>query len=341
MSVRRTTSFLAAKTVTFTAALAVKVLAMKALTVKVLAVTVLVAMVAVGMMFAGCSRNKGRTVSVIGSTSVQPFAEMLADEFNSKHSDMYVEVQGGGSTAGIQAVESGYANIGMCSRMLKSDEHYTPITIALDGVAVVVHPSNPVDTLTLEQIRGMFSGKITNWKEVGGKDVPITLITREEGSGTREAFTQLVMDKDTADKVKKIKSRYKDPATMPAEDKTAIEELERNKPRITMYTITEPSNGSVKALVMGDAAGIGYMSLGQVKGEVKALKIRGVGGDVVDPTAEAVLSGKYPLVRPFLFVIKGTVGAESQKFIDYVLSDEAQRILENKGLIRAPKKGQK
>ena len=245
----------------------------------------------------GCSRNKGRAVKVLGSTSVQPFAEMLSQEFNKSHSDLYVEVDGGGSAAGIKAVAQGYANIGMCSRSLKKGEDFTPITIALDGIAIVVHHDNPVKNLTREQIRKMFTREITNWSSLGGRNAAITLITREEGSGTREAFTKMLMD---------------------------------GQP-ITMHCITEPSNGSVKALVGGDENAIGYMSLGQVEGNVRAVDVEGVVANRAN-----VVNGTYPLVRPFLFILNGKASPQSQKFINFVLSSQGQKMLEDEGLVKAP-----
>ena len=245
----------------------------------------------------GCSRGKDRAVKVLGSTSIQPFAEMLAQEFNAKQKDVYVEVDGGGSTAGLKAISEGYASIGMCSRGLKNGENFTPITIALDGIAVVVRKSNPVKSLTREQIRDMFAGRLTYWSQVGGRHKKITLITREEGSGTREAFTKLVMGDE--------------PITP---------------------CITEPSNGAVKALVDGDEDAIGYMSLGQVQGGLRAVDVDGVAA-----TRENVVNGKYPLVRPFLFVVKSQPDSQSQKFIDFVLSDQGQRVLEQEGLVAVPK----
>ncbi len=289
-----------------------------------------VALVAAGALTAGCSR-KAAGVKVMGSTSIQPFAEMLAEEYNSRNA-LHVEVDGGGSTAGLQGVESGIAHIGMCSRSLKSDEHFTPVVIALDGVAVIVHPENPVTKLTRKQVRDLFAGKITNWSEVGGANLPVHLITREEGSGTREAFTQLVMEQESTAKIKKLNSGYKQPATMPVAVKAEIEEIIRSRPQISMYSVTEPSNGSVKALVEKDKAGVGYMSLGQVDAAVKALEIDGI-----VPTNQTVTNGKYPLVRPFLFVLKGQASDEAQKFIDFVLSPPGQQMLQREGLVPAPR----
>ena len=146
----------------------------------------------------GCRDLKNQPVSVIGSTSIQPFAELLAEEYQKTAPARNVDVQGGGSTAGIQALADGIADIGMCSRALNEEEktRFTPIEIARDGLAVVVHKSNSVDNLTKQQIQMLFSGRIKNWKELGGRDMPVRLIMREEGSGTREAFINLVMKKD-------------------------------------------------------------------------------------------------------------------------------------------------
>lgn len=245
------------------------------------------------------SGGKGETVDVIGSTSVQPFAEVLSEEFNAQKHDFKVEVQGGGSTVGVHSTIEGFANIGMASRSLKPEEAdiLTPITIARDGLAIVVHNSNPVDNLSIEQVRKMFAGEITNWKEVGGFDAPIRLIVREESSGTREAFMNLVMGKGV---------------------------------RVVRTAINQDSNGAIKELVKNDPYSIGFMSLGLVTDELKAIQVNGV-----DATVDAVVDDRYPLVRPFLFLVKGEPSARAQKFIDFVLSDHGQDILAREGLVRA------
>jgi len=244
----------------------------------------------------GCRKSGRRVVTVLGSTSIEPFAEMLAEEYNARQGAIEVEVLGGGSTAGIQAVRTGIAQIGMCSRGLKPQEHFTPIVIARDGIAMVVHPSNPVKDLSLSQIRDLFSGRVGNWREVGGADSPVRLITREEGSGTREAFVKLVMGGE----------------------------------RISRYALTQESNGAVKELVRHDPSAIGYMSLGLVGPELRSLDV-----NAAQPTSENVANGSYPLVRPFLFVVSGPPSAEAQLFISFVLSSDGQRMLEREGLVRA------
>ncbi len=246
---------------------------------------------------AGCPRTSGRSVSLLGSTSIQPFAEILSERYAKKYPGHFVEVQGGGSTAGLQAAASGLVDIGMCSRSLTEKESrlFTPILIARDGLAIVVNPANPVATLSLGQLRALFAGRVTNWQEVGGKDGPIWPITREEGSGTRESFVRLVMGDE----------------------------------RISRRALTQESNGAVKELVKGDAATIGYMSLGLLGEDLKAMAVEGI-----PPTVENVLAGRYHLVRPLLFVTKGAANSAAQKFVDFVLSPEGQSLLAREGLVR-------
>ena len=221
---------------------------------------------------------------------------MLAERYGKDHPGEFVEVQGGGSTAGLQAAESGLVNIGMCSRSLTAKEAliFTSILIARDGLALVGNRENPVVKLSVEQVRALFSGRVTNWNEVGGQKGPIRPITREEGSGTRESFVRLVMGNE----------------------------------RIAGRALTQESNGAVKELVKGDPAAIGYMSLGLVGKDLKAVAMDGI-----QPTVENVLAGRYSLVRPLLFVTKGTANAAAQKFIDYVLSSQGQSLLASEGLV--------
>ena len=245
----------------------------------------------------GWGGGKGPALNVVGSTSVQPFAEMLAQAFEESHPGQVVDVQGGGSTAGLQAVRSNIADIGMCSRALKPDEtQFEAVVIARDGLAVIVHPSNPIANLTREQIRRLFSGAVANWRDVGGEGRTVRPITREEGSGTREAFVKMIMGGE----------------------------------RISRKALTQESNGAVKELVRNDPAAVGYMSLGLVGTEVKAVSVDGV-----PPTSENAATGRYPLIRPFLFVTRGRPSPRAQAFIDFVLSPQGQKMLQKEGLIGA------
>jgi phosphate transport system substrate-binding protein len=222
---------------------------------------------------------------------------MLAEEFNKLNPNQRVEVLGLGSTAGLQAAGNGTADIGTCSRELDEKEKpdfLEPIVIARDGLALIVHHTNNIDSLTRKQVHDLFAGEIGNWKQLGGPDCPVRLITREEGSGTREAFAKLIMGKD----------------------------------HISAKALTYESNGAVRELVNNDPCAIGYMSLGMVKdANVKPLKIDGV-----EPSAGGVRDGTYKLSRPFLFVMKHEPNAATKAYIDFVMSPAGQKMLEDEGL---------
>ena len=217
----------------------------------------------------GCkssSQTTSRPLCVAGSTSVQPFAEKLAEVYMHRHPGVRIDVQGGGSSAGIYAATQGAADLGASSReLLGKEKQLVEIPIAFDGIAVIVHPANPLTTITLAEIRQIFSGAATNWSLLGLPPHAIHLITREEGSGTREAFEHLVM----------------------------------NKQDITPAALVQDSNGSVREIVAGDPNAIGYISAGLVDNRVKALSIDGV-----LPTRENIKSHAYKLTRRFLFVTR-------------------------------------
>ena len=187
----------------------------------------------------GCQRSKAG-ITVAGSTSVEPFAELLAEEYMHHHPNSHIYVQGGGSSAGIEAIRNGAAHIGMSSRsLIGKEKSLHAITIAKDAIAIIVHPKNPVHDLPSVKVREVFSGQIRNWKELGGSNQPIVLVTREEGSGTREAFQKLVMGEED----------------------------------IALEALVQDSNGAIRQVVAGDPSAIGYISLGLVNEKVKALQI--------------------------------------------------------------------
>lgn len=242
----------------------------------------------------GCQRSKAG-ITVAGSTSVEPFAELLAEEYMIRNPHSHIYVQGGGSTAGIEAVRSHAANIGMSSRSLMGKEKSLyAVTIAKDAIAIIIHPKNLVEDLSLVKVREVFSGRIRNWKEIGGQDHSITLVTREEGSGTREAFQKLVMGEE----------------------------------EISLEALVQDSNGAIRQVVSGDPHAIGYISLGLVNEKVKALRISGV-----EPNVKNIESGRYHLVRPFLFVFNGEPNGEAKAFLDFVMCPAAQELLCKEGLI--------
>ncbi len=247
----------------------------------------------------GCRGETGGGITLAGSTSVEPFAELLAEEYkllNPKSAP--INVQGGGSGAGIQAALMGVADIGMSSRALKPEEakELTGILIARDAIAVIVNPRSPLADIPAERLRDIFAGRVRDWQELGWEARPITVVTREEGSGTRDAFGSLVMGKDD----------------------------------VAASAIVQDSNGAVRAIVAQDPHAIGYISLGLVNQEVKALRVDGI-----EASAESVTQGKYRLARPFLFLTKGEPKGEVTAFIEFVLSPEAQALLASEGLVRA------
>jgi phosphate transport system substrate-binding protein len=234
-------------------------------------------------------------LTLAGSTSIQPFADKWAEVFMETHRDYGVNVQGGGSSAGIQACKSGACQIGMSSRDLKGDEKdLVEIVVARDGLAIIVHPSNPVRGLKLGEVKQIFAGDIRGWALLGGPDRAITVVTREEGSGTRGAFQELVM----------------------------------GKTRIFAGAITEDSNGTVREIVAHDPYAVGFISLGLVNEQVRALDLDGAAAN-----EENIRNKSYKLIRPFLFVSRGEPTGHAKDFIDFVLSDEGQAMIKKEGLL--------
>jgi len=245
-------------------------------------------------------------VVVAGSTSVQPLSEELAAAFMDVNGDITVEIQGGGSGQAAVSLADGIADIGALSREVKDEEKSTIVKeyiIAKDGVAVIVNTDVTVTDLTLEQIKGIFTGEIANWKEVGGKDQTITVVSREEGSGTRGAFTELtgVMEKDSAG--------------------TEIDSTSKN-------AIVQPSTGAVLQAVGSTPGSIGYVSMEALNDTVIALEVGGV-----SISKETVLDGTYAISRPFIYGVAGEVSEAAQAFIDFIMSAEGQALIEENGYI--------
>lgn len=253
----------------------------------------------------GCGRGaRSRQLVLAGSTSVQPVAENIAEHYQVEHPDRIVNVQGGGSTAGVKAATDGAADIGMASRSLKPEEAsvLTATAIALDAVCFIVHPSNRLEAITKEQAQAIYLGKITRWSEMAGPEWSslrrrhdrITVITREEGSGTRSAFEESVMDKQD----------------------------------ICPQAIVQDSTGTVRAIVETDPNAIGYISLGMATEGIKVIAYEGVVA-----TEAAVHDHTYPLSRPFNLLTKGEPSPDGRAFLDYALSPEGQRLVTQAGYI--------
>lgn len=266
-------------------------------------VIVAIAIVAIGLIAWQLARPVGGELTIAGSTTVLPITQECARLYMEEVCPCTrISVSGGGSGTGIQQVGEGLIDIGAASRDLRSSElgqwpDLQPVAIGKDSVAIIVHPSNPIDDLTLEQISQIFAGDITNWIDFGGDDAPINLITREEGSGTRGIFEEKVME--------------------PFGKEIAGEAL------------VKTSNGEVRATIATDENSMAYLSLGYVDETVKAISIGGVEANV-----ENVLSEDYPIVRTLWLITKGTPNTLAQSFIDFVLSDEGQQVVEDLGYIK-------
>jgi phosphate transport system substrate-binding protein len=235
-------------------------------------------------------------LTLAGSTSLQPFGEKWAEAYQASNPGVTIHVQGGGSTAGIQAAISGAAQIGMSSRALTAEETamVTGIVVARDGIAIVVHPTLPVSDLMLNQVRAIYSGEIQSWHSLGGRDAPITVITREEGSGTRSSFEALVM----------------------------------GGRRISPSALVQDSTGAVRQMVASDPAAVGYVSIGLLDASIKALRLQGV-----EATEANIDRGAYPLVRPFLFVVPPAPQASAKGFVAWVTGPEGRALTRREGLL--------
>ena len=242
-----------------------------------------------------------QTMTVAGSTTCLPIAEIAAEGFK-EETGIDVLVSGLGSSAGIEAVSAGTADIASSSRGLNADEQdlgLTPIVIAHDGIAVIVNDDNPVDNLSTEQLRDIYAGKITNWKEVGGEDLRIQVINRDEASGTREAFRTIVMD------------------GTPFDCRSAV----------------LSGTGQVRDVVSRSRGAIGYISLGFVDSLNAKTSVKAVSVNHVEASEKTVASGGYPISRDLYFFVKGAPSQQAQDYIDYVTSEKMDKQIREAGFI--------
>ena len=262
----------------------------------------LVALLVAATVFgAGCtstSNTASGKLQVAGSTSVQPHAEVLAKAFQQNNSGIQVYVQGGGSSAGIQAVGTGIAAIGMSSREVKASEMtkyptLEPVAIAVDGIAIIVSPKNTVSNLTMNQTRDIFTGNITNWNQLGGSDAKINVVNREEGSGTRDGVQTIVLNGGNFS-----------------------------------GGVVQSSTGAVKTTVSQDANAIGYISSAEVDSSVKAVSIDGTA-----PTYDNIANRTYKIQRDLFFVTKGDPSGLASQFLNFTLSPSGQALLKEDGLV--------
>ena len=265
-------------------------------------VSILLAIAMSALLFSGCGKAAKSTgsVSTDGSTSMEKVIGALGESFMSANSGVTFTYNPTGSGSGIKAVQEGRCDIGLSSRSLKDEEKAAGLketVLAYDGIAVIVSPENPVSDLDIATIAKIYTGEITNWKDVGGADSEIVVIGREAGSGTRDGFESVTGTKDAC--------KYRQELT---------------------------STGDVITSVAQNPNAIGYASLASVKDSVKALSVGGV-----VPTEDTVRDGGYAIQRPFVLITREgeALSETAQKFFDYVTSGEAADIIAAAGAVAA------
>ncbi|MGQ9583160.1 MAG: phosphate ABC transporter substrate-binding protein [Thermoplasmatota archaeon] len=262
-----------------------------------------IGMAALAGCIGGPPSGEKQILRIEGSTTVLPIVQRAAESYMDRHPDVDIRVSSGGSSVGIAGVSQGRVDIGMSSREVKQSEmeaspDLRPVPIARDGLAFVVHSSNTLQNITVERVRGIYNGTYTSWRQLGGSDTEIVVIGRDAASGTREYFHEAIMHKEDCVR------------TM----------LEKN------------SNGAVKESVAQTPGAIGYVGLGYVDASVRALKVTTASGNV-EPTIANVRSGAYPVSRSLYLITKGAPSGLAKEFLDYVLSAEGQRIVEDEGFV--------
>lgn len=243
-------------------------------------------------------------VNVSGSTSVARVMDVLAEHYNRTQSDTYVAVQGVGSSAGITLVKKGVADIGMSSRYLtesEQDETLAVTPIAFDGLAVIVNKGNPIENITREQLFDIYKGKVTNWKQLGGNDQSIAVVTREASSGSRYSFESLMG------------------LTKVLNDRLVSD--------INPENLVVNSNSMVKTIVNHNKQAIGFVSTGSVDRSIKAIEFEGV-----KASSKTIANGTYQLSRPFLVLYNTeTLDQNVRGFIDYLQSEKTRALIEEYG----------
>lgn len=242
-------------------------------------------------------------ININGSTTVLPIAQKVAESYMKENPDAKISISGGGSGNGIKAIIDGTADIGNSSRAMKPEEEklakekgVTPasFTVAYDCIIPVVHPSNTLKDITMDQLKAIYKGDIRNWKEIGGPDKAIVIISRDTSSGTYEVWEEKVMKKE----------------------------------RVFPGALLQASNGAVAQAVSKNPNAVGYVGVGYLNNTLKALSVNGVVG-----SKETTLNGKFPISRPLFMFTKGQPAGEIKSFIDYVMADKGQKLVEESGFV--------
>ncbi|MBU1124930.1 MAG: PstS family phosphate ABC transporter substrate-binding protein [Candidatus Omnitrophica bacterium] len=256
--------------------------------------------------FAGPDKN---SIQIKGSDTMVNLGQAWAEKYMEENSAEFIAVTGGGSGTGISSLISGTCDIAMCSRTIKRKEidlaknrGVSPdeIKVALDGLAVVVNLKNPIENLTVDQLAGIFTGRITNWEEVGGEDKKIVILSREVNSGTHVYFKEYVLQKNDS----------------------------KNKDEFASSALLLSSSQAIADEVAGNPSAIGYYGMGYISPQQKAVHVAlDSNAEYIAPTIENVVSGKYPISRPLFLYTNGQPQGLVKKFIDFTLSPEGQEII--------------
>jgi phosphate transport system substrate-binding protein len=252
---------------------------------------------------AAFAKKKGNSLTIAGSTTVLPISQRCAEVFMDKNPDVNISVRGGGSGVGVAAIIDGSIDICASSRPITTKEmlqakgkgqNLKEIPVARDGLAIIVNKNNPVSQLTLQQVRDIYLGKVNNWKEVGGPSRSIVIVSRDSSSGTYESFKTLVLNG----------GKFRDDALLLASSK------------------------AVSTTVAETPGAIGYVGIGFLSDDTKAVKLDGT-----VPSEETVLNGTYKVKRNLFLYVNGTPSGMIKQFIDFVLSDEGQKIVKDVGYV--------
>ena len=264
---------------------------------------VLRAVILLSLLSSGTASFGADQIVVNGSTTVLPVAQAAAEEYMKSRTDVSISISGGGSGNGIKALIDQTTDIADSSRFLKDSEvksalekgvYPVPLRIAMDAIVPIVHPRNPVQDLTIEQLSLIYQGKIKNWKEVGGEDLKIVIVSRDTSSGTYEVWEEKVL----------------------------------HKAKVTPRAQLQASNGAVSQAVSRNRYAIGYIGFGYLNQDVKALKVNGI-----EATMESALAGVYPVSRPLFMFTRGWPTGAVSDFMNYILSPKGQEIVKKEGYI--------
>ncbi len=261
-------------------------------------------LLALALVAVFAAKGFAENLVIKGSTTVLPITQKVAEAYMKENPDVNISISGGGSGNGIKAIIDGTTDIANSSRFIKESEvklavekgaYPVPFSVAYDCIVPVVHPGNPVDNLTLEQLRDIYTGKVKNWKDVGGNDHPVVVISRDTSSGTYEVWEEKVL----------------------------------NKQRVYPGALLQASNGAVTQGVANNKNAVGYIGFGYLTDKVKAVSVNGIEG-----TEETTLSGEYPVSRPLFIFTRGWPEGVTGNFIKYLLNPEkGQELVKEAGFV--------